>query len=419
MTVELISVGTELLLGNIVNTNAAYLAEQCARLGLSCFYQTVVGDNAGRLAQILHTALSRSDVLILSGGLGPTQDDLTKETAAGVMGMALTRDEHTAKRLQEYFSRRKLELTENNWKQAMVPEGAIVIDNENGTAPGIIMEKEEKRVILLPGPPGELIPMFENAIAPYLAGAVPGVIHSQTVKLCGIGESKAETMVADLIAAQSNPTIAPYAKTGEVHLRITARASAEKEAKKLIKPVVKELKNRFGMNVYTTDEAVTLEQAVVDLLLANHLTVTTAESCTGGLLSARLTGVPGVSEVFKSGQVTYSNKAKHKLLGVKKPSLDKYGAVSENVAREMAKGAALASRADVAVAITGIAGPDGGSSSKPVGLVYIACRVRGKTKVKSYHFIGNRNKVRENSVVAALTLMRHCILEYYSEVTFR
>ncbi len=419
MTVELISVGTELLLGNIVNTNAAYLAEQCARLGLSCFYQTVVGDNAGRLAQILHTALSRSDVLILSGGLGPTQDDLTKETAAGVMGMALTRDEHTAKRLQEYFSRRKLELTENNWKQAMVPEGAIVIDNENGTAPGIIMEKEEKRVILLPGPPGELIPMFENAIAPYLAGAVPGVIHSQTVKLCGIGESKAETMVADLIAAQSNPTIAPYAKTGEVHLRITARASAEKEAKKLIKPVVKELKNRFGMNVYTTDEAVTLEQAVVDLLLANHLTVTTAESCTGGLLSARLTGVPGVSEVFKSGQVTYSNKAKHKLLGVKKPSLDKYGAVSENVAREMAKGAALASRADVAVAITGIAGPDGGSSSKPVGLVYIACRVRGKTKVKSYHFTGNRNKVRENSVVAALTLMRHCILEYYSEVTFR
>ena len=419
MTVELISVGTELLLGNIVNTNAAYLAEQCARLGLSCFYQTVVGDNAGRLAQILHTALSRSDVLILSGGLGPTQDDLTKETAAGVMGMALTRDEHTAKRLQEYFSRRKLELTENNWKQAMVPEGAIVIDNENGTAPGIIMEKEEKRVILLPGPPGELIPMFENAIAPYLAGAVPGVIHSQTVKLCGIGESKAETMVADLIAAQSNPTIAPYAKTSEVHLRITARASAEKEAKKLIKPVVKELKNRFGMNVYTTDEAVTLEQAVVDLLLANHLTVTTAESCTGGLLSARLTGVPGVSEVFKSGQVTYSNKAKHKLLGVKKPSLDKYGAVSENVAREMAKGAALASRADVAVAITGIAGPDGGSSSKPVGLVYIACRVRGKTKVKSYHFTGNRNKVRENSVVAALTLMRHCILEYYSEVTFR
>ena len=419
MTVELISVGTELLLGNIVNTNAAYLAEQCAGMGLSCFYQTVVGDNEERLAQTLKTALERSDIVILSGGLGPTQDDLTKETAAGVLGKKLRMDGHSKKRLQEYFAKRKMEITDNNWKQAMVPEDAIVIDNENGTAPGIIMEEGGKRVILLPGPPGELIPMFEGAVYPYLAGVEPGVIYSQTVKLCGIGESKAETVAADLISGQENPTIAPYAKTGEVHFRITAKASAEKEAKKLIKPVVKELKNRFGMNVYTTNEKVTLEQAVVDLLLANRLTVTTAESCTGGLLSARLTSVPGVSEVFKSGQVTYSNKAKHKLLGVKKPSLDKYGAVSENVAKEMAKGAAAPSRADVAVAITGIAGPDGGSSEKPVGLVYIACNVRGKTKVKSWHFSGNRTKVRENSVVAALTLMRQCILEYYSEVTFR
>ena len=419
MTVELISVGTELLLGNIVNTNAAYLAEQCAMLGLSCFYQTVVGDNEERLTETLKTALERSDVILLSGGLGPTQDDLTKETAAEVLGRKLYMDESSKKRLQEFFARRKMEITENNWKQAMVPEGAIVLANENGTAPGIIMEEGGKRLILLPGPPGELIPRFESAVFPYLAKAQPGVIYSQTVKLCGIGESKAETMAADLIAKQKNPTIAPYAKVGEVHLRITAKASVEKEAKKLIKPVVKELKNRFGMSVYTTDERVTLEQAVVDLLLANHLTVTTAESCTGGLLSARLTSVPGVSEVFKSGQVTYSNKAKHKLLGVKKPSLDKYGAVSENVAKEMAKGAAAASKADVAVAITGIAGPDGGSSAKPVGLVYIACNVCGKTKVKSYHFSGNRSKVRENSVVAALTLMRQCILEYYSEVTFR
>ncbi len=419
MTVELISVGTELLLGNIVNTNAAYLAEQCAVLGLSCFYQTVVGDNEERLTETLRTALERSDVILLSGGLGPTQDDLTKETAAKVLGRKMHMDESSRKRLQEFFARRKMEITDNNWKQAMVPEGAIVLANENGTAPGIIMEKDGKRVILLPGPPGELIPMFENAVFPYLAKAQPGVIYSQTVKLCGIGESKAETMVSDLITKQKNPTIAPYAKVGEVHLRITAKASAEKEAKKLIKPVVKELKNRFGMNVYTTEERVTLEQAVVDLLLANHLTVTTAESCTGGLLSARLTSVPGVSEVFKSGQVTYSNKAKHKLLGVKKPSLDKYGAVSENVAKEMAKGAAAASKADVAVAVTGIAGPDGGSPAKPVGLVYIACNVCGKTKVKSYHFSGNRSKVRENSVVAALTLMRQCILEYYSEVTFR
>ncbi|MCI9429390.1 MAG: competence/damage-inducible protein A [Lachnospiraceae bacterium] len=414
MTVELISVGTEILLGNIVNTNAAYLAEQCAVLGLSCFYQTVVGDNEARLAQVLETALGRSDIIILSGGLGPTRDDLTKETVARVMGKELHMDEHSRKRIEDFFTKRGLELTDNNWKQAMVPEGAVVIDNDNGTAPGIIIESEEKRVILLPGPPGELIPMFESAIYPYLSKAEPGVIYSQTVKLCGIGESKAETMVADLIAEQGNPTIAPYAKIGEVHLRITAKASAEKEAKKLIKPVVKELKNRFGMNVYTTEENVTLEQAVVDLLLANKLTVTTAESCTGGLLAAKLTGVPGVSEVFKSGQVTYSNKAKHRLLGVKKHSLGKHGAVSENVAKEMAKGAAVSSRADVAVAITGIAGPDGGSPEKPVGLVYIACSVCGKVKVKEYNFTGNRNKIRESSVIAALTLMRHCILEYYS-----
>lgn len=419
MTVELVSVGTEILLGNIVNTNAAYLAEQCAGLGLSCFYQTVVGDNEGRLAQTLQTALGRADIVILSGGLGPTQDDLTKETAAKVLGRELRMDAHSRERIQEFFNRRKMQPTDNNWKQAMVPEGAIVIDNDNGTAPGIIIEAADKRVILLPGPPGELIPMFETAIRPYLSEAEPGVIYSQTVKLCGIGESKAETIAADLIASQENPTIAPYAKTGEVHLRVTARASVEKEARKLVKPVVKELKNRFGMNVYTTNENVTLEQAVVDLLLANRLTVTTAESCTGGLLSARLTNVPGVSEVFKSGHVTYSNKAKHKLLGVKKPSLDKHGAVSESVAKEMAKGAAVSSKADVAVAVTGIAGPDGGSVVKPVGLVYIACSVRGKVKVKEYNFSGNRSRIRESSVTAALTLMRQCILEYYSEVTFR
>ena len=419
MTVELVSVGTEILLGNIVNTNAAYLAEQCAALGFSCFYQTVVGDNEERLMQALQTALGRSDIVIASGGLGPTQDDLTKETAAKVLGRSLYMDDHSKERIAQYFTRRGLELTENNWKQAMVPEGATVIDNDNGTAPGIIMEENGKRIILLPGPPGELIPMFESAVGPYLAGAAAGIIYSQTVKLCGIGESKAETMIADLIAQQGNPTIAPYAKTGEVHLRITAKAEEEKEARKLVKPVVKELKNRFGMNVYTTDKDVTLEEAVVDLLLANRLTVTTAESCTGGLLSARLINVPGVSEVFKSGQVTYSNKAKHKLLGVKKPSLDKYGAVSENVAKQMAKGAAVSSKADVAVAITGIAGPDGGTAQKPVGLVYIACSVCGKMKIKEYHFSGSRSKIRENSVTAALTLMRQSILEHYSEVTFR
>ena len=418
MIVELISVGTEILLGNIVNTNAAYLSEQCAALGLSCYYQDVVGDNEERLCETIRTALSRTDILLISGGLGPTQDDLTKEAAAKVMGKQLYLHEESKASIQSFFEKRGLEITDNNWKQAMMPEGCIVVDNPNGTAPGVIIAENGKHVILMPGPPNEMIPMFESAVMPYLCKLQDGVIFSQTVKICGVGESKAETMVKDLIEGQSNPTIATYAKTGEVHLRVTARAEDEKAARKLVKPVVKELKGRFGSSIYTTEDEITLEKAVVDLLLANKLTITTVESCTGGMLSARLINVPGVSEVFKSGYITYSNKAKRRLLGIKKNLLVKHGAVSKEIAREMAKGAAIISKADVTVSITGIAGPDGGTEEKPVGLVYIGCNVCGKVTVKEYHFSGNRAKIRENTVSAALSLMRECILQYYSEVTF-
>lgn len=418
MTVELISVGTELLLGNIVNTNAAYLAEKCADLGLSCFYQSVVGDNEERLGAVLKAALERSDIVILSGGLGPTEDDLTKEVSAKVMGRQLVMHEPSKKRIEEYFTSRNMELTENNWKQAMMPEGAIAVNNENGTAPGVIIEDGEKKVILLPGSPNEMIPMFEKSIMPYLEGSDPEVIYSQTVKICGVGESKAETLIKDMIDSQSNPTIATYAKNCEVHLRVTAKAAGEKEAKKLVKPVVKELKNRFGPCIYTTNADITLEKAVVDLLIANKLTVSTVESCTGGMLAARLINVSGVSDVYKSGYITYSNKAKRRILGIKKGLLEKKGAVSEEVAKEMAKGAAAISRAEVAVSITGIAGPGGGTEEKPVGLVYIACSVCGKIKVRKYNFRGNRAKIRETAVSSALILMRQCVLEYYSEVAF-
>lgn len=418
MTVEIIAVGTEILLGNIVNTNAAYLAEKCAALGLSCYHQDVVGDNEERLSETLKLALSRSDIVLLSGGLGPTQDDLTKEAAAKVFGKELYLHEPSKEAIRQFFAERKMEITENNWKQAMVPEGCIVVENPGGTAPGIIMAENGKHVVLMPGPPGELIPMFERSIMPYLAGLTSGVIYSQTVKICGVGESKAESMVEDLVDAQKNPTIATYAKTGEVHLRVTATALDEKEAKKLVKPVVKELKGRFGNHVYTTDSEVTLEKAVVDLLTANKLTACTVESCTGGMLSARLINVPGVSEVFKSGYVTYSNKSKRRLLGIKKNLLVKHGAVSEQIAREMAKTAATLARTDVSVSTTGIAGPDGGTPEKPVGLVYIGCNVCGRITVKECHFHGSREKIRESTVSAALSLMRECILQYYSEVTF-
>lgn len=418
MTVEIISVGTEILLGNIVNTNAAYLSEKCAGLGLSCYYQDVVGDNEERLFETIKLALSRADILLLSGGLGPTQDDLTKEVAAKVLGKELYLHEETKEAIRKFFEERGIEITENNWKQAMVPEGCIVMDNPNGTAPGIIMAQDNKHVILMPGPPNEMIPMFETSVMPYLSGLQSCVIYSQTVKICGVGESKAESMVADLIEAQTNPTIATYAKTGEVHLRVTARAADEKEARKMVKPMIKDLKGRFGNHVYTTDNEVTLEKAVVDLLMANGLTACTVESCTGGMLAARLINVPGVSEIFKSGYVTYSNKSKRRLLGIKKNILTKYGAVSEQIAREMAKTAAILAKTDVSISTTGIAGPDGGTPEKPVGLVYIGCNVCGKITVKECHFSGSRSKIRENTVSAALSLMRECILAHYSEVTF-
>ena len=412
MVVELISVGTELLLGNIVNTNAAYLAQKCAILGLSLYHQTVVGDNEERLSETLQTALGRADVVILSGGLGPTQDDLTKETAASVLEMPLVEDAHSRERIEEYFKNSQFKIiTDNNWKQAMVPKGAIVVDNDNGTAPGLIMEKKGKSVILLPGPPNELVPMFEKSIMPYLRKLQPETISSVMVKICGLGESYVETQIADLIENQSNPTIATYAKTGEVHLRVTAKAADEKEAKKLIKPMVKELKNRFGNSIYTTDENVTLEETVVNLLKEKELTLTTAESCTGGMLGARLTNVPGVSDVYKQGFITYSNRSKRKMLDVKKNTLKDYGAVSDKTAKEMAKYGAFITGSDACVSITGIAGPGGGPPAKPVGLVYIACCYHDNITVNEYHFKGEREKVRENTVVRALTLLRECILE--------
>ncbi len=411
MTVELLSVGTELLLGNIVNTNAAYLAEKCASLGLSCYHQTVVGDNEKRLYEAVRLALSRADIVILGGGLGPTKDDLTKEVTAKVFEKELYEDKHTKERIEQYFRQMKSgKITDNNWKQALVPEGAVVVDNHNGTAPGLIIEESGKTAILLPGPPNELKPMFEESIAPYLSSRQPEGIYSKMVKLCGIGESKAETMISDMIKKQTNPTIAPYAKTGEVHLRLTARARDEKEAECLIRPVLEELYRRFGRLIYTEDENVTLEEAVVELLKEKGYTVTTAESCTGGKLAARIMNVAGVSSVYKEGYITYSNAAKRKLLGVRKETLDDFGAVSRQTAEEMAKGAANAAGADAALSVTGIAGPDGGTKEKPVGLVYVGCHVKGHTRAEEFRFTGNRDKNRDYAVVRALTLLREELL---------
>ena len=394
-----------------MNTNAAYLSEKRALLGLSMYHQSVVGDNAERLKESLETALNRSDVVILSGGLGPTQDDLTKETAAEVMGIPLKEDPHSRERIEEYFKNSQYKvITDNNWKQALVPEGAIVLDNENGTAPGIIMEKNGKSVILLPGPPGELIPMFEGKVYDYLNKLQPEIIYSTMVRICGLGESFVENEIRDLIDNQTNPTIATYAKIGQVDLRVTAKAASEKEAAKLAKPMLKELLKRFGDHIYTMDEHKSLEEVIVHFLKERSLTLTTAESCTGGMIAARITDVPGASEVFKQGLVTYSNRAKRKLLDVKKTTLKEYGAVSEKTAKEMAKNGAFITGSDACVSVTGTAGPTGGTEEKPVGLVYIGCCYNNKTVVKEFHFKGERQKIREQATANALILLRECIL---------
>ncbi len=414
MVVELISVGTEILLGNIVNTNATYLAEKCALLGCSLYHQTVVGDNEERMEEAIRQAIERADIVILTGGLGPTKDDLTKEVTAKVFGRKLYMDERSKARIQDYFEKIKSKkVTENNWKQALVPEGAIVIDNLNGTAPGLILEDKErgKAAILIPGPPNEMKPMFEHDIAPYLNKKQPEGIYSHMVKVCGIGESRAETMVADLMDAQTNPTLAPYAKTGEVHFRVTARACSEEAAEKLMEPMIEEMKKRFGDAVYTTEENVTLEESVIRLLEEKKMTVTTAESCTGGKLSGRLLNVAGASGVYNEGYITYANASKEKILGVKHEILETYGAVSEQTAAEMALGAAKAAGADAALSVTGIAGPGGGTAEKPVGLVYIGCAVNGEVTVREYRFTGNREKNRDYAVARAITLLREELLK--------
>lgn len=412
MVVEIISVGTELLLGNIVNTNTAYLAEKCAGLGLSCYFQTVVGDNPKRLEDTFKLAYDRSDVVILGGGLGPTNDDLTKETVAKVMGLKLVEDKTTLESIRSHFVKIGWkDIPENNWKQALAPEGAIVVANSNGTAPGLIIPKDGKHVILMPGPPNEMIPMFENDIRPYLRGLSDKILCSKMLKLVGIGESKAADMIKDILDAQTNPTVAPYAKTGQVHFRVTAMADSEEEGEELLKPMLDELYKRFGSMIYTTDENETLEEVVVKLLSKKGLTITTAESLTGGLIGSTLVNVSGVSEIYKEGFITYSDEAKMKLLGVSEDTIARHTAVSKETAKEMAEGGAKAAGADVCVAVTGIAGPDGGTKEKPVGRVYVACAYNGKTVVEEYNLSGNRQKVRDNTVVKALDLVRRMVAE--------
>ena len=369
MQAEVLSVGTELLLGPPVNTDTTIEAKALSMLGIDLLYAAVVGDNVKRLEKAVHDALERSDILITTGGLGPTGDDLTKETVAAAAGKALALHEPSYKRLMEYFARGGL--SENQIKQAMLPEGCTVLQNDNGTAPGCAFQTAAgKLVVMLPGPPSELEPMLQNYAVPYLAQFQSAVIASHSVHVFGRGEAAVAEMIADL-TENSNPTAAPYAKEGEMFVRVTAKAAPQAEADALCAPVVEEIRRRVGSFVYSVDVD-SLEALVVDALRAAGKTLATAESCTGGLLAKRITDVAGSSDVFEMGCVTYANRVKEKLLGVPHETLEAHGAVSEETARAMAEGIVRASGADIGVGITGIAGPGGGTAEKPVGLVYIA-----------------------------------------------
>jgi len=412
MTAEILAVGTELLLGDTLNSNAQYLSKELAGLGVSVYHHSVVGDNPERLEKAFADAFSRADMVITSGGLGPTQDDLTKEIGAKYFGKKLVMDEDALKTLESFFTRTGRVMTENNRKQAMMPEGATLIPNNNGTAPGCMINDEAsgKTLIMLPGPPRELNPMFEEHVVPFIRERTDGMYVSRVLRLCGVGESTAEDMIKDIIENQTNPTIAPYAKLNELTFRITASAKTEKDAHELMEPIVSELYKRFGDNIYGEGNHLSLAEVVIKRLVEKNMTIAVAESCTGGMLAAALVDIAGSSEALLEGFVTYSNEAKVKRLGVSQDTLDNHGAVSAECASEMALGVARESGADVGIAITGIAGPGGATKDKPVGLVYIAICIDGKVDVKEFKYTGNRQRIRGRAVMASLDMIRRALI---------
>ena len=418
MRVELVSVGTELLLGDIVNTNTAYLSKELAALGFGVFRQTTVGDNRERLLKTLESAFLENDTVIITGGLGPTDDDITKECAAEYFGREFYFHEYSWVKILERLTRSGRNIiTENNKKQAMIPEGAIVLENYCGTAPGIIIEENNKRIILLPGPPREMRDMFEKSVKPYLEKFSSKQFISKYVRFYGIGESLLETKIKDIMDNQTNPTLALYAKTGEVLLRITVSGNDKAECEDLIRKQLDEIEKRVGEYIYLVgDEDISSTQTemntvVANLLIENKFTISIAESLTGGKISSMLVEKSGISEALLEGVVCYSNKSKINTLGVREETLEKFGAVSEEVAKEMVLGVAKRLGADFAVATTGIAGPNSDGSGKPVGLVYIGIYAQGDISVKECLFTGDRELIRYRTSVEALEEVRRNILK--------
>ncbi len=410
LNAEIIAVGTELLLGQIVNTNAQYLSQQLANLGIGIYYQTVVGDNQERLAETVRQSLARAEIVILTGGLGPTADDLTRDAVALAMDRPLAFDEEVWETIAARMRRFGRKIPENNKRQAMVPRGARVLPNPNGTAPGLAIASDSQLVVLLPGPPREMQPMFLEQVRPQLvqlAGA--SVIHSHSLRVIGVGESALAEQIGDLIEQQDNPTIALYAKLGELEVRLTAKAKSDDQAQAAIAPVEQQIRQRLGLAVYGEDDE-TLPLVLGKMLRQRGYRLAVAESCTGGLIGSMITSVPGSSDYFDRGFVTYSNQAKQDLLGVVADLLAEHGAVSAACAEQMAVGACQQSGTDVSIAVTGIAGPDGGSEDKPVGTVYAAVSTPRGVRVDRWQLTGNRQSIQERAAKNALNLARLALL---------
>ena len=414
MIAEVVAIGTELLMGQIVNTDAQYLSRRLQSLGISIYYHTTVGDNPQRMEDALSLALSRSDVVITTGGLGPTQDDLSKEIVAQLLGLPMRFDEESWQAIGDYFARTGRVCPLNNKKQAMFAEGASILPNDCGTAPGCIIEHGGKVVVQLPGPPHEMADMFDKQVYPRLAAMTGGCIASRYIRIYGMGESQVAQLCARWIEDGGRVTVAPYCQLGECQLRVTARGETERDALALVMPVVDAIVAVLGDCVYavTPTSDGSMEEAAGRALTERGLTVATAESCTGGMVAAKLVNYPGISAALGEAHVTYANKAKVRYCGVRQETLDAYGAVSEQTAREMAQGLRERSGADIVVATTGIAGPSGGTKEKPVGLVYVACADRCGTEVVRLNLGGSRERIRTLATLRALDMVRRSALRH-------
>ena len=414
MIAEVVAIGTELLMGQIVNTDAQYLSRRLQTLGISVYYHTTVGDNPQRMQDALSLALSRSDIVITTGGLGPTQDDLSKEIVAQLLGLPMRFDEESWQAIGDYFARMGRVCPLNNKKQAMFAEGASILQNDCGTAPGCFIEQGGKVVVQLPGPPHEMADMFDRQVYPRLAAMTGGCIASRYIRIYGMGESQVAQTCARWIEDGGAVTVALYCQPGECQLRVTARGETEQGALALVQPVVDAICAVLGDCVYavTPTSEGSMEEAAGFALTERGLTVATAESCTGGMVAARLVNYPGISAALGEAHVTYANEAKVRYCGVRQETLDAFGAVSEQTAREMAQGLRERSGADIVVATTGIAGPSGGTKEKPVGLVYVACADRFGTEVVRLQLGGSRERIRTLATLRALDMVRRSALRH-------